>query len=134
MENFRSKQPTKQPTKQAERNRQLDMLRGLAILIVVFGHSLQANIDSGYNSIWYLIRSFQMPLLFAISGYTCKYSFPCNNTRKFMVGKVKRILIPYLAWSSIYYLFLCILRYPVFRAKKEITTCILSSYFELSRK
>lgn len=117
--------------KQAERNRQLDMLRGLAILIVVFGHSLQANIDSGYNSIWYLIRAFQMPLLFAISGYTCKYSFPCNNTRKFMVGKVKRILIPYLAWSSIHFFFLCILRYEVFTVNSFIYNYIISPFWFL---
>lgn len=77
----------------------LNVLRGVAILIVVLGHAIQVSLLEGENSfIWSkLILNFQMPLLFCISGYSAGFSFPSNNTKTFIMKKVKRLLIPYVA-------------------------------------
>lgn len=94
-----------------EKNRDitLDVLRGVAILIVVLGHSIQVSLLEGEKSfIWSnIIQNFQMPLLFCISGYSAGFSYPCSDTKKFIIKKIKRLLIPYLAWEIIYYILLC---------------------------
>lgn len=56
-----------------ERNRLLwaDALKGVLILLVVLGHSIQNTIgDACYiNHLWNIIYSFHMPAFMAISGY-----------------------------------------------------------------
>lgn len=48
-----------------------DALRGLLILLVILGHSIQyaPNIDAENNRLWNMIYSFHMPAFFAISGF-----------------------------------------------------------------
>lgn len=94
-----------------KRNDFLDLLRGVAILIVVLGHAIQANYISGrfLSIIWErVILAFQMPLFFAVSGYVLGFSFPNSKPQKFLLSKVYRLLIPYIAWATIHYMFLCI--------------------------
>lgn len=86
-----------------KRNVALDMLRGLAMLIVIFGHSLQGagNGDSS-NPLHLFIQTFQMPLFFLISGFSAGYS---SNTTFFrsLKNKALRILVPYIAWVWLFY-------------------------------
>ncbi|RHP72795.1 hypothetical protein DXA48_11415, partial [Ruminococcus sp. OF02-6] len=67
----------------------LDILREIAILIVVLGHSIQASLLSDENSfVWSkMILNFQMPLLFCISGYTAGFSYPSRETTNYIVKK-----------------------------------------------
>mgnify|MGYP004470967989 CR=1 FL=1 len=89
----------------------LDVLRGVAILIVVVGHAIQVSLLEGESSfLWSkVILNFQMPLIFCISGYTAGCSFPNSNTRTFIIKKIKRLLVPYIAWESFHYLIVCML-------------------------
>ena len=54
---------------QKSRNSTLDVIRGVAILIVVIGHAIQINLAiPEQNFIWStLILAFQMPLLFFLA-------------------------------------------------------------------
>lgn len=83
----------------------LDLLRGIAILIVVIGHAIQVNLLQGQTSFIrsYLIIPVQMPLLFFISGYTTGFSFPSKNPGLFIRKKAVRLLVPYLSWESLHY-------------------------------
>lgn len=94
-----------------ERNNTLDLLRGIAILIVVIGHAIQANLlENETCVIWSkVILSFQMPLLFFLSGYTLGYSFPNENTKVLFGKKTIRLLLPYLTWTLIHYVIMIIL-------------------------
>lgn len=94
-----------------DRNNTLDLLRGLAILIVVIGHAIQVNLSEGRNCfIWSnLILAFQMPLMFFISGYATGFSFPSSNPKHFIKKKVVRLLIPYLSWEIIHYFIVAVL-------------------------
>ena len=86
------------------RNKQIDFVRGVAILIVVIGHVFQTTINEedvlAYN-IWSLIRCFQMPLLFFISGFTLSLKFPCEDVFLFLKKKFFRLGIPYLFWAHV---------------------------------
>lgn len=89
---------------QGVRNGKLDNLRALAIIIVVFGHSIIL-----YSSSWNLyqtsfsipaldhikdgINLVQMPLFFSISGYLFN---PKKKWNLLLIGKVKRLIIPYI--------------------------------------
>lgn len=81
---------------------ELDIFKGLAILLVVCGHVISKNwIDAiDKNPVYTWIYSFHMPLFFFISGFLVNYTYNgdlFNTIRK----KVRCLLIPYFVWSLI---------------------------------
>ncbi len=64
----------------------LDILKGIAILLVIIGHGPTIS-----NRLYEFIWAFHMPLFFLISGYT----FKKKEEKKFIKDKAKRLLIPY---------------------------------------
>lgn len=86
----------------------LDTAKGIAILLVVLGHSFPSNIFNGNDLvdeiakvIYDFVYTFHMPVFFYISGFLFYKSW---NTQR--VGtlklKAKRLLVPYLMFSIIY--------------------------------
>lgn len=78
----------------------IDILRGIAILLVVLGHAVaKENIvtaDSRWcNEIYNFIYSFHMPLFFIISGF-CFTRYSCYW--KFLIRKCRYLLIPYFSF------------------------------------
>ena len=73
----------------------LDVAKGLGIIFVIYGHTIFK------DELWRIwIYSFHMPLFFFLSGITYneeKYS----DGRKFLVSKIKGILIPYFIFCVI---------------------------------
>lgn len=98
-------------------------------------NSIQSSLLEGESSfIWSkLILNFQMPSLFCISGYSAGFSFPSNDTKKFIVKKIKRLLMPYVAWESLYYLVVCIVPsdYKVFGGISFIKEFFVSDFWFL---
>lgn len=81
-----------------------DVLRGFAMLIVVFGHSLQVcNGGDPNNPLHLVIRYFQMELLFFISGYVSEWSHS-SSLGGAVWSKFLRLGVPYLAWVGLFYL------------------------------
>lgn len=80
-----------------ERVLYLDNLRGVLILLVMLGHSIQAvgyGIDD--NFVNRFIYSFHMPMFMAISGYlSYKIHFESNK----IISKAKQLLVPYVLWT-----------------------------------
>lgn len=68
----------------------IDITKGLAIILVVIGHTVP--IDS---KIYNIIFSFHMPLFFIISGYLFKDRDPHDLLKR----NFKRMIIPYIATS-----------------------------------
>lgn len=90
--------------------RWVNIAKGIAILLVVFGHVLDSYLGKdlfvGYNSyikyIRYTIYTFHMPLFFALSGYLYSYkhrSINLVNLKPFLVKKILNLGIPYLVFS-----------------------------------
>jgi fucose 4-O-acetylase-like acetyltransferase len=85
---------------QEKRDASIDALRGLAILLVVFGHSLQfTNPDFDNNILFRIIYSFHMPLFMFISGYVTFF-----GQDKIVSGFKKRaalLLFPFFSWAVV---------------------------------
>lgn len=83
-----------------ERDKSIDALRGLAIMLVVLGHCIQySGIDFDKNIFFRLIYSFHMPLFMFISGYVSFFS-----NEKIILNFKKRsflLLMPFLSWGMI---------------------------------
>ena len=100
----------------------LDLLKGLAILLMVMGHSIAWSFpdwsfltgtwsDMSRNEfyasfMWKIIYSFHMPLLFFVSGFLFYKSNPLTmrTVRDICFKRVQRLLIPYLTTGVFVYL------------------------------
>lgn len=81
---------------------ELDFFKGVAILLVICGHVILANIKGALDThpVYTWIYSFHMPLFFFISGYLISYS---QKRIGFEVIKKKTLtlLVPFFTWSFI---------------------------------
>lgn len=92
----------------------IETLRGLAIVLVVAGYIIQAEVArgvestflSGLKSFYYFLKPVRMPLFTVISAYLYASSPATQETvRKLVTGKARRILIPFVFVSAIQYVF-----------------------------
>lgn len=87
-----------------------DIAKGIAILLVVFGHALQGirdsealSIHSEYSSIYIVcavIYSFHMPLFFFVSGLFAQ-SWGRRSFSEAAEQKIRLLVIPYFVWTII---------------------------------
>ncbi|WP_330687926.1 acyltransferase family protein [Anaerobutyricum hallii] len=78
-----------------KRNEQIDVMRGIGILLMVYGHCCRANS---------VIALFHMSLFFVISGY-CFNDDNCGSIRKvyaYFKRKVKSLWVPYFFFTSLF--------------------------------
>ena len=76
----------------------IDMSKGIAILLVVFGHISQVT-----DNMKILIYAFHMPIFFIISGLMMKHTVIGNKNFLYnLKHKVKTILIPYVSFEFVY--------------------------------
>ena len=88
-----------------KRDTYVDVLRGIAMLIVVFGHTLTGSTDHSEKSIIFnIIWSLQIPLFILISGYVTRYGrTPCSLKGLFsLLGKrTLAYLLPWLVFTVV---------------------------------
>lgn len=85
---------------------ELDTMRGIAITLMVLGHSfLVYPVDifhmSGYHELHIWIYTFHMGMLFLVAGAVYK----CRDYWQFFNKKVDRILVPYIVFGLLCILF-----------------------------
>ncbi len=92
--------------KKNERNKKIDNIRALAILLVVFGHSIIL-----YQTDWTLFETsvqvpfldlikriidlIQMPLFISVSGYLFFYSIDRYTFWELLNKRIRRLIVPY---------------------------------------
>lgn len=90
-----------------ERNIKLDLFKGVAISLVLIGHSIQGactieNSDCFENIFFKTIYSFHMPLFMLISGYLFYYSHEkAKSTLPILKKRILSFLPPILTLSTI---------------------------------
>ena len=80
----------------------VDIMRGIAITLVVVGHIIQFNGIPMNNPVFEFIYSFHMPLFFAISGYIIQKVTKIESWSQywhFLKKKIIAIAIPFLVWT-----------------------------------
>lgn len=89
--------------KSENRNQFVDIMRGIAMLLVVLGHTMTGcTVDSQKSFLFNIIWSLQMPLFILISGYVTKYSRPISNSKglwKYVKRRTVAYMLPWAVWS-----------------------------------
>lgn len=89
-----------------ERNESLDCLKGIAILLVMFGH-VQVHNHMTDPYLYDVIKSLQMPLFFLVSGYLTGKGTKIQSVEQFSVRMKKRAvayLLPFFSWLVVQHL------------------------------
>lgn len=94
-----------------ERNFYIDFIKGLAIILVIVGHSIQYGFGQSYlenelffdNWIFRFIYGFHMPLFMLISGYCFYYSTKSNSCVIILKKKIIGFLVPVFVFSILNY-------------------------------
>lgn len=92
-----------------KRDSSIDIIKGIAIFFVLWGHSIQCIAgDEGFFSNWMIkfIYSFHMPLFMMISGYL----FFRTSQRSFLTILKDRLIslgIPFVIWNFLLYIRKC---------------------------
>jgi fucose 4-O-acetylase-like acetyltransferase len=98
---------TLEPITSGKRSNIVDLVKGLAIILVVYGHTAQGTVHRGW---WTgpgmvfsenFIYSFHMPAFFFVSGLFVLGSIHRRGTANYTLEKLKTILYPYLLFSVI---------------------------------
>ena len=89
--------------KAENRNQYVDIMRGIAMLLVVLGHTMTGcTVDSQKSFLFNIIWSLQMPLFILISGYVTKYSRPISDSKglwKYVKRRTVAYMLPWAVWS-----------------------------------
>lgn len=87
--------------KNFQRQRYLDVAKGIGIILVVIGHcipdasTLEGISNKNFAVLFSVIYSFHMPLFFFISGYLSKILYTTADRISSLKKKFERLMIPY---------------------------------------
>ena len=87
----------------------LDVIKGIAIILVVYGHTARGLESAGrltFNGVFgiidYAIYLIHMPVFFAVSGFIFQKSLSSEiSMYAFFKGKAQSIVWPYLLWTTV---------------------------------
>lgn len=89
--------------KAENRNQFVDIMRGIAMLLVVLQHTMSGCTVGAENTFVFNIAwSLQMPLFILISGYVTKYSRPISDGKglwKYVKRRTVAYMLPWAVWS-----------------------------------
>src|SRR5271168_2220038 len=98
---------TQEPITSGTRSNIVDIVKGIAITLVAYGHTAQGMIHRG----WWVstgaffsdtfVYSFHMPAFFFVAGLFVMSSLAKRGSRRFAVDKLKTILYPYLLFALV---------------------------------
>lgn len=83
----------------------IDIAKGIAIILVILGHTLQymgANSEYTQNVLYLLIYSFHMPLFMFLSGMLFLKSLGrAMSLKEILFRRTKALMYPYILWGAI---------------------------------
>ena len=85
------------------RSRVIDRVRGVAILLVMLGHTMTGSTAQAQGTfVFRVVWSLQMPLFFLISGYVTRYLKPLPNPAALLRQLGRRtlqLMLPFTVWT-----------------------------------
>src|SRR5271155_1735047 len=96
---------TQEPITSGTRSNIVDIVKGIAITLVAYGHTSQGMIHRGWwggpGAVFsdVFVYSFHMPAFFFVSGLFVMNSLAKRGSRDFAIDKVKTILYPYVLFG-----------------------------------
>lgn len=88
-----------------ERLKQIDIMQGLAMILVVAGHHLFPFMPMWYGDLHYYIYLYHMPFFIFISGFLIRYSYhgvsSWQEYSTYIIRKVKKFFLPYFLVGSV---------------------------------
>lgn len=90
--------------KKNNRNVLLDIVKGIAISLVIVGHVIQCGmveINFFENKLFILIYSFHMPLFMLVSGYLFYFSMQKHSNREILINRILKLLYAIFIWGTI---------------------------------
>lgn len=106
---FIERRKNNQPLTTNCRNVLLDILKGLLIIFVLLGHSIQYGSGASFYESYFwtdvvvrFIYSFHMPLFMAIAGYLCYFSLGKHGSWEYIYRRCYKLFPPILVWSLFY--------------------------------
>ena len=87
-----------------QRNATVDYIRGIAILLVIIGHTVSNNGIADYSGsgLYRVVFALQMPLFMLVSGYVTVYSKPIESAGMLgsLIGRRSLgYLLPWTVWT-----------------------------------
>lgn len=103
----------------ALRKQWADIAKGFAIILMIIGHM------PNYfpHIVRSIIYSFHMPFFFILAGYF--YNAQIADVRKYVKRKLKRLILPYLAFNVVYIVSGCIFRVSESTLGENISTILI---------
>jgi fucose 4-O-acetylase-like acetyltransferase len=98
---------TREPITSGIRLNVVDIVKGIAVILVVFGHTAQGMVHRGWwggagaSFVHTLIYSFHMPAFFFVAGLFVMGSIAKRGNKRFAIDKLKTILYPYVLFAVI---------------------------------
>ena len=98
----------REPITGGKRSNIVDIVKGIAIILVTLGHTAQGMVHRGWwetsraSFLHSFIYSFHMPAFFFVAGLFVRGSIERRGGVNFTVEKIKSILYPYLLFAVIY--------------------------------
>jgi fucose 4-O-acetylase-like acetyltransferase len=98
---------TNKPNAAGTRSKQVDIVKGVAIILMVYGHTSQGMIHRGW---WQspaaffgdrFVYSFHMPAFFFVAGLFVMSSLTKRGSGHFVAEKLKTMLYPYLLFAMV---------------------------------
>lgn len=91
------------------RNRTIDVIKGIAIILVIYGHCIQFGSGVDYletgsfynNSLFKFIYSFHMPLFMLISGHLFYYTMLKHSYKDVLHSRFKSLIVPIIIWQTL---------------------------------
>ncbi len=99
--------------KQSEHIVELDLIRGICIVGILLLHISAYFLSPNYNGlssyklslVTNQVVRFTLPLFVFISGFVLAKHYHTGRAKEFYLKRIKKVLIPYLVWSAIYFCF-----------------------------
>ena len=92
-----------------KRNEKIDVIKGVAIILVVYGHALQYGAGENVlknalffeDPIFKFIYSFHMPLFMLVTGYLFSFSLKKYSVPIIIKSRIYTLIVPICIWSLI---------------------------------